>query len=123
MIDVGLLVAKHCDVYVHSIIPNYKHDTLQCIVKDSRCSKARLLHYFDISSSSNHSSDEDNNNLNNDETFSSWCGWHNDHCALTGLTSAMYMLNDQEVSANEIPSTSDSGKLSLYTNAIPYTYF
>ena len=27
---------------------------------------------------------------NNDDEFSSWCGWHNDHGALTGLCPAMY---------------------------------
>jgi hypothetical protein len=26
-----------------------------------------------------------------DNEFSSWCGWHNDHGSLTGLTSALYL--------------------------------
>ncbi len=28
-----------------------------------------------------------------DSDFASWCGWHNDHGSLTGLTSAMYIDN------------------------------
>ncbi len=36
--------------------------------------------------------------------FSSWCGWHNDHGSLTGLTSAMYMDADGNVVENTDPS-------------------
>ena len=34
----------------------------------------------------------------NDTEFSDWCGWHNDHCSLTGLVPAMYL----DSSGNEI---------------------
>lgn len=42
--------------------------------------------------------DSTNSSSNGDE-ISSWCGWHNDHGSLTGLTSAMYF----DAQGNEIP--------------------
>ena len=65
----------------------------------SKCCKARLLHYFprsieDISEST------DTTNNNEEDTFSSWCGWHNDHGSLTGLVSAMYLDEDGNAVTN-----------------------
>jgi len=41
----------------------------------------------------------------------SWCGWHFDHCALTGLTSAMYL----DPSLNEVPSPDATAGLYIRT--------
>lgn len=41
----------------------------------------RLLHYFPI-------------NEDGERVVDSWCGWHNDHSALTGLVPNMYIEND-----------------------------
>jgi hypothetical protein len=61
------------------------------VIKESKTCKARLLHYFPIDrdeprflgcvSSPNRSV----------RKRDSWCGWHNDHGALTGLCPAMFI--------------------------------
>jgi isopenicillin N synthase-like dioxygenase len=78
MVSVGELVAKHCDLYVSSKLGDkYKSGTLESVVKSSRTAKGRLLHYFPV--------------LTNEErTHDSWCTWHNDHSALTALSSAYF---------------------------------
>jgi hypothetical protein len=38
---------------------------------------SRLLHYYPVKEKI--------------ELSDNWCGWHNDHSCLTGLTSAMYL--------------------------------
>lgn len=61
-----------------------------------RCCKGRLLHYFppDIATTNANEGPDDR-----DLDFSSWCGWHNDHCSLTGLLPAMYIdVNGEEIS-------------------------
>jgi len=86
--DVGLLVTKHCDAYVEKQNPKYKPGQIYKVLSESRCFKARMLHYFpktidDI-----------------DKDSSKWCGWHLDHGSITGLCSAMYLdSNLKQVSA------------------------
>ena len=94
IVSVGILVARHCDAYVKSKSPSYHEGRLSRIVESSICCKARLLHYFPATSSSDASS----------EDFSSWCGWHNDHGSLTGLTSAMYFDENGVETTNSDPS-------------------
>ena len=140
IVSVGILVAKQCDAYVHSVHPTYESDKLQSIILQSKCCKARLLHYFPNDSieyqeneikksleiekinisideekrdhsidqtenikNSFHENSDENSHTNTDKSkssdnlddeFSSWCGWHNDHGSLTGLTSAI-LLNDK----------------------------
>lgn len=53
-----------------------------------------MLHYFPYSKVSK-------------STEADWCGWHNDHGALTALTSAMYIDKD----GNEISLTKPEGGL------------
>ena len=109
IVSVGKLVAQHCDAFVKDVHPDYPANRLVSIIESSICCKARLLHYFPLpsdsgsgsgSSSSNSSSSSSSSSSTGDTTtaassedgnFSSWCGWHNDHGSLTGLTSAMYM--------------------------------
>ena len=86
--------------------------TLQRIVRESKCCKARLLHYYSntntlpivqdptttttvVSSSSSNNDDSSNvNSSTDDDLFSNWCGWHNDHGMLTGLTSSLLLHED-----------------------------
>jgi len=94
IVSVGKLVAQQCDKYVHKNCPTYPEHMLENTIDKSLCCKARLLHYFPIDESANVSQGE------RDNEFSSWCGWHNDHGSLTGLTSAMYLDADGNVVVN-----------------------
>ncbi|KAL9184326.1 hypothetical protein ACHAXT_002412 [Thalassiosira profunda] len=81
MHDVGTLVAQRCDAYVSVNCPGYE-PKLEKTLRHSKCCKARLLHYF--------ATDGDAYDKGS-ESFSSWCGWHNDHGSITGLLPAMYI--------------------------------
>jgi len=74
--QVSFHLVRCIDDYIKNIFPEYqyKHDN---IIKESESNKARLLHYFPRQ--------ETPIDKNED-----WCGWHNDHGSITGLTSAMY---------------------------------
>ncbi|KAL2555062.1 2-oxoglutarate (2OG) and Fe(II)-dependent oxygenase superfamily protein [Forsythia ovata] len=87
ILDVGLLLAYHCDCYVAR---GLEHDDegLQQILLRSRCHKGRLLYYFPTLRS-DYTEDGD--------SMSSWCGWHTDHGSLTGLACAMFMRNGVEL--------------------------
>jgi hypothetical protein len=83
MVEVGVLVAKQCDTFVHSNCSAYPSNKLETVIRESLNCKARLLHYFADAVN------EDQNTSVDD--FASWCGWHNDHGSLTGLTSALFV--------------------------------
>lgn len=87
MISVGEHLAFHCDLYIKSKLPSYSSGLLENLIKSSRTAKGRLLHYYAIY--------EDGQ-----RDYDSWCGWHNDHSALTALTSAFFthLDSDKEVS-------------------------
>ncbi|KAL0382910.1 UNVERIFIED_CONTAM: hypothetical protein Scaly_0578300 [Sesamum calycinum] len=68
ILDVGLLLAHHCDRYGKFFFEDLVFIELHDIFKWSH----------------NSTSAED------DETVSSWCGWHTDHGSLTGLTCGMF---------------------------------
>lgn len=93
IVAVGVLVAKQCDKYVKSRCESYVDRKLVRIIETSLCCKARLLHYFPREADLGSAEEDDGN-------FSSWCGWHNDHGSLTGLTSAMYMDSNGEIVEN-----------------------
>ena len=105
-------------------VNTYSPGKIQHVIDNSLCCKARLLHYFPVVAAAETDNDADansngvhvhagsgnsiccdNENENQDGTvandgdFSDWCGWHNDHCSLTGLVPAMYFNGDGE----EIP--------------------
>lgn len=101
IVSVGILVAKLCDAYVKSQCPSYKEMKLTEIIKSSKCCKARLLHYFP-----QNEEELSNNGSNEDSSFSSWCGWHNDHGSITGLVSAIYMNENGDIVNN---ADSESG--------------
>ncbi len=114
IVDVGALVATQCDRFVSAQLPSYAPNTLADIVcaatptppplktlnnprpdqvRGSRVHKGRLLHYY-----------PPRELLKPQEgTSSSWCGWHNDHGALTGLTSAMFVNERGEEVPNPDP--------------------
>uniref|UniRef100_A0A5B6YMT8 Fe2OG dioxygenase domain-containing protein n=2 Tax=Davidia involucrata TaxID=16924 RepID=A0A5B6YMT8_DAVIN len=89
ILDVGLMVAYHCDRYVCKGKKMHEDEGLEQILLRSRCHKGRLLYYFPAQQC-NCSQDGD--------SMSSWCGWHTDHGSLTGLTCAMFMRDAVEIS-------------------------
>jgi len=93
IVSVGKLVAKQCDAYVEKQMKTYSKGRLTRIIDTSICCKARLLHYFPYEGANEVLKEGEA------EDFSSWCGWHNDHGSLTGLTSAMYLNNETGESA------------------------
>jgi isopenicillin N synthase-like dioxygenase len=85
--DVGLMVAYHCNQYVSKRMKMSKNKGLEHIILRSRCHKGRLLYYFPAQESSHA----------NNESMSSWCGWHTDHGSLTGLTYGMFKRDGEEI--------------------------
>ena len=94
-------MARQCDAFVGQKCPTYPPHRLEATVRDSRCCKARLLHYFAIDSVLDEAAIPPSSHTD----FSSWCGWHNDHGSLTGLTPAMYL----DEHGNEVRVHDDSG--------------
>jgi isopenicillin N synthase-like dioxygenase len=91
------------------------------VISTSKCCKARLLHYFakDSADARGNASDSTSSSDSSpspasaaaggsttptttaeDDLFSDWCGWHNDHGSLTGLVPPMYL----DASGREIPN-------------------
>ncbi|KAL8242992.1 hypothetical protein R6Q59_013294 [Mikania micrantha] len=88
ILDVGLLVAYHCDKYVSKETGMPHNEGIEQIVYRSRCHKGRLLYYFPA---------ENCNDSQDSESMSSWCGWHTDHGSLTGLTYARFTKSGAEI--------------------------
>ncbi|KAI7987065.1 hypothetical protein LOK49_LG13G00454 [Camellia lanceoleosa] len=88
ILDVGLMVAYHCDRYVSRGMKMHEDEGLEQILLRSRCHKGRLLYYFPSLQSVF---------TQNGESMSSWCGWHTDHGSLTGLTCGMFMRDAVEL--------------------------
>jgi isopenicillin N synthase-like dioxygenase len=99
IVSVGVLVSQQCDAYIKKQCSTYEDNKLERTIKNSICCKARLLHYYP----------KDESDLKNDDSsdFSSWCGWHNDHGSLTGLTSALYLNANGDI----VENTDDSAGL------------
>ena len=98
IVDVGTLVAAQVDRYVASKCSGYESNKLHRVVSESKCCKARLLHYFARNEEEISKMKQTADSLQ--DAFSSWCGWHNDHGSLTGLVSAMYINEQGEVVQN-----------------------
>ncbi|KAK9947748.1 hypothetical protein M0R45_003357 [Rubus argutus] len=103
ILEVGLMVAFHCDRYVSKAIKMREDEGLEQVLFRSRCHKGRLLYYFPTTESSP---------TEDDKNMSSWCGWHTDHGSLTGLTCAMFMRD-----AVEIPCPDSDAGLYIRTRA------
>jgi len=89
IIRVGALLAKHLDKYVLARYnDDYQPGLLEDVIKNHKNSVGRLLHYFPQVGSTHE-----------------WCGWHNDHSCLTGLTCPLYLNQNtgEVISPNELP--------------------
>jgi len=108
VVEVGVLVAGQCDRWVGGRCPGYRRRKLEETIRTSKCCKGRLLHYFSKPAASELPVDlggerEDKRAegaVGEDDLFSDWCGWHNDHGSLTGLVPAMYL----DARGREIPN-------------------
>lgn len=76
IISVAEHVARNCDRFISSGHKNYEKNFLERVVRDSTCTKARLLHYYPMENGGDHDD---------------WCGEHTDHSCITGLTSALFL--------------------------------
>lgn len=103
IIDTAVLVAQACDQYAEKEVPDYQKGYLEHVVKTSTTTKARLLHYFPA--------EETEVPINDDD----WCATHLDHGCLTGLTSAMFINESDQVptlpTANSSSAADDSNVL------------
>ncbi|KAI8810702.1 hypothetical protein BJ742DRAFT_886180 [Cladochytrium replicatum] len=109
--DVGYLVAQQLDSITKdsSTLPL---DFFSNAIKLSKTNKARLLHYFPFSEAE----------LNDQKSMDSWCGLHVDHSMLTGLTSAMYVV-DSDLELKEVlshPDIENSGLYVLHHDGVYY---
>ncbi|XP_073145404.1 uncharacterized protein [Henckelia pumila] len=102
ILDVGFLLAYHCDRYASNGFKVHENEGLLQILRRSRCHKGRLLYYFPSPQSS----------IEDGDSMSSWCGWHTDHGSLTGLTCGMFMRD-----ALELPSTDSAAGLYVKTRS------
>lgn len=93
MIDTGALVAKQIDGYAKKVLPSPMKLSMTDLVTNGKYHIGRLLHYFAF---------ETKETVEDD-----WCGWHNDHGALTALTSSMYIDKD----GNEVDFKETNGGL------------
>lgn len=106
IIDTAVLVAQACDRYASKEVPEYTPGYLEHVVKTSTTTKARLLHYFPAEES------ESGETVNEDD----WCATHLDHGCLTGLTSAMFVNESNQVP--KVPSSSTFSKHPTYLPAL-----
>lgn len=122
IIDVAILVARACDRYAIEALEGYTEGYLERVVRTSRITKARLLHYFPAEEEEEEgeaSRDRDGDISGNGDTEDDWCATHLDHGCLTGLTSAMFVdesttpLNDPTKPLYELPK-SPSPSAGLY---------
>ena len=93
IIDVAVLVARACDRYAGAKIDGYERGYLERVVRTSRTTKARLLHYFPPPAQPTTALEPDGQQQQPTEAAidDSWCASHIDHGCLTGLTSALYI--------------------------------
>lgn len=96
IIDTAVLVARACDRFGEKNVEGYRKGCLEHVVKTSRTTKARLLHYFPSGESSI------STNVTDGDGQDDWCATHLDHGCLTGLTSAMYI--DEQASPPQLGS-------------------
>lgn len=83
ILDVGLMLAYHCDKYVHKGGEGFEQ-----ILQRSRCHKGRLLCYLPK---------QESDCAQSFGSSSSWCTWHTDYSCFTGLTCGMFLRNGVKV--------------------------
>jgi len=104
LVDVGMLIAKQCDLFVKKHCPSYDDGKLENIIRTSKAAKGRALHYFPIEELTSECGEKSCQSLRETD-ISSWCGWHNDHGSLTGLVPAMYINKEGVEVPNPDPSS------------------
>ncbi|XP_004348108.2 hypothetical protein CAOG_04283 [Capsaspora owczarzaki ATCC 30864] len=87
IVSVGELLGKQCDSYAERHLPGHKAHIYESIARSRTC-KGRVLHYFPQASAAIPAAAA---GAGDDSQYASWCGWHLDNSALTGLTRAMYL--------------------------------
>jgi len=141
IVKVGVMVARQCDVYVRSKCVGYEggkeggrkgRGKLERVVRESKVCKGRLLYYFPyveregegeeggkegektgLCVKKGEKEEEGKEGGKKEKDFSTWCGWHNDHGSLTGLTPAMYLdAEGQEVDIHAHSSSNSSSSSS-----------
>ncbi|KAL8938227.1 MAG: hypothetical protein Q9216_004011 [Gyalolechia sp. 2 TL-2023] len=92
-IDTAALVARACDRYALAKIEGYEPGYLERIVRVSKTTKARLLHYFPTKAGvqADQSESAETSNTLDGDGLNDWCTTHIDHGCLTGLTAAVYI--------------------------------
>mmetsp|Transcript_9044 Transcript_9044/g.13545 ORF Transcript_9044/g.13545 Transcript_9044/m.13545 type:complete len:384 (+) Transcript_9044:98-1249(+) len=86
VVKVGILVARRCDEYISSKSKTYEKGRMERMISKNEVCKARLLHYFPVQRQEAQKSVD-----KKEESFSDWCGWHNDHSSLTGLVTGQFV--------------------------------
>lgn len=117
MIDTAALVARACDRYALAKIEGYEPGYLERVVRFSKTTKARLLHYFPTKSGvqANHAEIADAINGEDEGGLDDWCSTHIDHGCLTALTSAVYI--DESTHLPSYPAWAEP------TTSFPYLPF
>jgi isopenicillin N synthase-like dioxygenase len=95
ILEVGRLVANQCDAFLKEKLPSHT-DEMERIVTTSRCCKGRLLYYYALGEQEEQREEFKKKHL--------WCGWHSDHCLLTGLCPGMML----DASGKDISFAADS---------------
>lgn len=92
------MVATACQPFASPHLLDSNTSLLE-LVRNSKTTKARLLHYFPP--------DPNNASSTEDEPIDSWCGFHLDHSLLTGLCPAMFLrhVENGEPEIIDAPST------------------
>ena len=141
IVEVGVMVARQCDVYVASKCVGYAdageggkeegregRGKLERVVTESLVCKGRLLHYFPYVEKEEEEGGKEEEEgggkeggkeagQKKEKDFSTWCGWHNDHGSLTGLTPAMYLDAEGREVDIHAPSSNNSSSTSSGSNS------
>jgi len=97
--NAGCMVAAACQPFASPHLLDSSTSLLD-LLRKSRITKARLLHYFPPNPSSTSSTDEPLDN---------WCGFHLDHSLLTGLCPAMFLRHVENGEPEIVSAPSTSG--------------
>ncbi|GAA5998145.1 uncharacterized protein JCM10292_002354 [Rhodotorula paludigena] len=103
MVRVGELVGAACDQFVGKTASS---KSVEQLVRESRASKARLLHYFprdDAAFSLPPSSSVIDEPLDTSAVDDSWCGTHIDHSLLTVLCPSLYLFHPAPTGTSSSP--------------------
>lgn len=115
MTGVGLRLAKACDQLVAQYTST---SSIETMIRQSQCSKARLLHYYPVPGQvvrSDEKSSPNGHAGSKRADSDDYCGDHLDHSLLTALCPAMYLFHPDEPSADSQPAiavpapTADAG--------------